>query len=324
MQVHGWLVRIAAALAMVSATWTADGAFPDRPIRIVVGASPGSSPDAVARVVAARLTELLGQPAVVDNVAGGGGNIAAEKVARAPADGYTVLFIGVGPLYINKTLFADLRYDIEADFEPLTMGARTASLLVVPVTNNARSVDELVAHAKATPGGLRFGSAGAGTSLHVLGELFRARTGIAAVHVPYKSSAQLALDLVAGRLDFAFHNAAVVVPHIHGGRLRALAVTTNRRVAYAADLPTMVELGYHDFLFDGGSGFLVPKRTPRAVVDKLSESINAALRSQGVREQLASHFLEPASSTPGEFRAHIRREIERWAPIVRESAAKAD
>src|SRR6185437_7139016 len=199
--------------------------YPTKPIRMIVPSGVGSSPDITARILAREMAETLKQPIVVENIPGASGNIGMEKGARAAPDGYTVVIGTVGPLYMNYAFFSDTGYDIERDFEPVTEISRSANVLVVNPALPIHSVAELVAYGRANPGKLRFGSVGKGSSLHVCAEVFVKESGIDALHIPYKSAAQMAIDLISGQFEFAFSNAAPVLPHIRAGRLRALAVT---------------------------------------------------------------------------------------------------
>jgi tripartite-type tricarboxylate transporter receptor subunit TctC len=302
----------------------AQGVYPTRPVRLLVPSAPGSSPDFQARIVAQKLSELWSQPVVVENLPGASGNIAAERAAKVPADGYTLLFATFAVLYTNKTLQVNVGYDIERDFDPITQISRAAILLVVHPSLPVHTVHELVAYGRANPGKLRYGSAGSGTSMHLCAEIFRTDAGIEVLHVPYKSAAQMATDLVAGQFEFAFHNAPVVLPHIRAGKLRALGVTTANRLSNTPDLPTMAEVGFPGVKYDGGVGLVAPKGTPAAVIKKISDDSAKALAAHAVREQFFANGLEPVGSTPEAFAAHIKSEIPRWAQIIRRSGAKLD
>ena len=317
-----WSCVLFVSNALVAADCIAQ--YPAKPVRLIVPAGPGTSPDVQARVVAQKLGDAWRQGVVVENLPGAAGNMGVERAAKSSADGYTILFATFGPLYINKTLYSKLSYDIERDFEPVSQVSRTANILVVRPSLEVRTVQELVAYGKANPGRLRYGAAGNGTSMHILGELFKMKAGIDALHVPYKSSAQMAADLAAGEFEFAFNNAAAVIPYLRGGRLRALAVTTEGRFTHAPELPAMGEAGLPQIVFDGGSGVVTPTGTPREIVERIYRDLTSALHTPAVREQFAAHWVEPVGSTPDEFRAHIRSETVRWAPIVRASGARLD
>jgi tripartite-type tricarboxylate transporter receptor subunit TctC len=291
---------------------------------MIVTTGTGSSPDILGRIVASRLSELWGQPVLVENIPGSGGNIGAERAAKSAPDGYSILLASFGPLYVNKTLYTRLGYDIERDFEPIMQISRQANILVVHPSVPARTVDELVTYGRANPGKLRFGSGGSGTSMHICAELFKNGAGIDAAHVPYKSSAQMMTELVAGQFEFAFHNAPVVLPQIRAGRLRALAVTSQARVPYAPELPTMAEAGFPEVMYDGGAGLVTPKGTPIAIVQKIYQDAARVLSTPAVRDLFAANGADPVGSTPAEFAMRIKSEIARWAPVIRASGAKLD
>jgi tripartite-type tricarboxylate transporter receptor subunit TctC len=312
------------ALALLTAPKVTFAQYPTRPVTIVVSSSAGSAPDIQARIVARKLNESWGEPVVVENVPGSAGNIAAERVAKASPDGYTIFYAGAGPLYFNRTLYRNLRYDIERDFEPVIQVGRSANILVVHPSMPVRSVKELVAYGRARPGQLRYGSVGSGSSMHICTEMLKQLTGLDAVHVPYKSAPQMATDLIAGQFEFAFHNAAVVLPYIRSGKLRALATTTRDRFFAIPDVPTMAEAGVEGIVYDGGTGLLVPKGTPAPVVRAIYREAARALQAAEVKQVLTSSGTEPVGASPADFRTRIHEENLRWAPIVRASGASLD
>ena len=312
------------AVALLATPGVSFAQYPTRPVAIVVSSSAGSAPDIQARIVARKLNESWAEPVVVENVPGSAGNIAAERVAKASPDGYTIFYAGAGPLYFNKTLYRNLRYDIERDFEPVIQIGRSANILVVHPSIPVKNVKELVAYARARPGQLRYGSVGSGSSMHICTEMLKQLTGLDAVHVPYKSATQMATELIAGQFEFAFHNAAVVLPHIRSGKLRALATTTRERFFAIPDVPTLAEAGVEGIIYDGGTGLLVPKGTPVPVVTAIYREAARALQAVDVKQVLTSSGTEPVGASPADFRTRIHEENLRWAPIIRASGASLD
>ncbi len=248
----------ASAVLMACALAHAQG-YPSKPVRLVVSSAAGGSPDLQARIFTQRMTQLYGYIWVIENLPGAGANLAPERVAKAPADGYTLLMASAGPLYFNPTLYAKLPYDIQRDFEPITQVSNVPNILVVHPSVPIHSVKELIDYARANPGKLRFGSPGGGSSQHLSGELFKKTTGVDMQHVPYKSVAQMTTELVSGQFELSFNNAPLVLPFMKAGRLRALAVTTKTRLALAADVPTLDESGLAGYEVGGGSGVLAPQ-----------------------------------------------------------------
>ncbi|HTO49386.1 MAG TPA: tripartite tricarboxylate transporter substrate binding protein [Burkholderiales bacterium] len=298
--------------------------YPAKPVRIVVSSSAGGSPDIQIRLVTQKMTEANGYAWVIENLPGGGGNIAPERVAKSPPDGYTLLMASAGPLYINPSLYPGLPYDIVRDFEPITQISHTPNILVVHPSVPVKSVKELIAYAKANPGRLRFGSAGSGSSQHLSAELFKRMAGVELQHIPYKSSSQMTTELVAGQIELAFQNAPLVLPYVKAGRLVALAVTTKTRLASTPEVPTLDGSGLKGYDFGGGSALLAPKGTPPAILRKLESDARAALASASVREQFALNGLIPVGNASAEFAANLNAEIARIAPVVRASGAKVE
>jgi len=315
---------LAAALSLGApvCAW-AQGAYPNRPVKIVVGFPPGSAADVVARIVAARLGEGLGQPLVVENRPGAGSNIAAENVARAPADGYTLLF-GTIANTINTSLSKNLAFDFVRDFAPVAPLASLPNLLVVHPALAVHSVRDLILAAKAKPGEILYGSSGNGTGPHLSGELFNLMTGVKLTHVPYKGSPQAMTDLLAGRVQLMFAPASTALPHIKAGTLRALASSGVARAAAAPDLPTIAESGLPGFDTSLWFGLLAPASTPRDIVLRLNREIARVLAEPEVKAQLAGQGIDPMNGTPEQFAAHIREETMKWARVVQASGARID
>lgn len=302
---------------------TAQAAYPDKPVRVVVGFSAGGTTDVIARIMAKELTQELGQSFVIENKPGGGSNIATDYVARATPDGYTVLFVAVTSA-INQTLYKNVNFDLTKDFTPVALGAKVPNVLVINPQVPVKSVQELVDYAKKNPGKLAFASSGSGTSIHMAGELFKQRAGIDVLHVPYKGSAPAITDLIGGQVQFMFDNMPSSWPHVQSGKLRALAVTTTDRSKSAPDLPTMQESGFEKFDVSSWFGMIAPAGTPPEVIEKLNAAMNKALDKPEVLKAYESLGAVGQKTTPAEFGAFIKSEVDGWAPVVKTSGAKVD
>jgi tripartite-type tricarboxylate transporter receptor subunit TctC len=302
---------------------SAHAAYPDKPVRIVVGFSAGGTTDVIARIMAKELTESLGQSFVVENKPGAGSNIATDQVKRADPDGYTLLFVAVTSA-INQTLYKNVNFDLTKDFTPVALGAKVPNILVVNPTVPVKSVQELVDYAKKNPGKLAFASSGSGTSIHMAGELFKMQTGIDVLHVPYKGSAPAVTDLIGGQVQFMFDNMPSAWPHVQSGKLRALAVTTTERSKSAPDVPTMKESGFANFDVSSWFGLIAPAGTPPEVVNKLNAAMVKALDKPEVQLSFEKLGAVGVKTTPAEFGQFIKSEVEGWAPVVKASGAKVD
>jgi tripartite-type tricarboxylate transporter receptor subunit TctC len=299
------------------------GGFPDKAIRIVVPFPPGGATDAAARLVAVKMSEHWGQPVVVDNRAGAGGNVGSDLVAKAPADGYTLVMGVTGSHAINTSLYSRMPYDPVADFVAISQVAVVPNVLVVHPSVPAKNLAELVALAKKEPGKLNYASLGNGTAAHLGMEMLKAEAGVDITHVPYKGSAPAVSDLLAGQVQMMVDGLPSALPHVKAGKLRAIALTSLRRSPSLPDLPTIAE-SYPGFYADAWSGLFAPKGTPQPVVDKLSAEVQRILKLPEVREKLAALGAEPVGSTQAEFAAHVKKEIEKWAKVVKTSGAKVD
>jgi tripartite-type tricarboxylate transporter receptor subunit TctC len=318
-RICGLIVGLWASL--IAGSPAAQTTYPERPIRLVVGFPPGSQADTLARLVAQQLSEGLRNPIVVDNVTGAGGNVAADRVAKAAPDGYTLGLLGQPQLIISPILYK-LAYEPMRDFAPVSQVAVSSSMLVVHNAVLAKSVQELVALAKAQPGALTFASGGGGSSPHVAAELFKSVAGLDIQHIPYKGVPLAIPDLLAGRVTMTFGPTLVVLPLVREGKLRALAVTSLRRLAAAPELPTIAESGYPGFEATSWNGLFAPARTPAMIVQRLNfETVNALALAQ-VRAKLADLGLEGSGNSPDEFAAVINSEIPKWASVIRESGMK--
>lgn len=299
-------------------------AYPQRPLKLVVPMAAGGNGDIIARLIGKDLTDLLKQPVIIDNRPGAGGNIGADAVAKASSDGYTLVLGAVGTHAINASLYRRMPYDIRRDFTPVTMMASVPNVLVVHPSLPVKNVQELVAYAKSKPGGLNFASSGAGSSIHLSGEMFKSMTGVPMSHVAYKGSAPALTDLLAGQVDLMFDNLPTSLPHIQSGKLRALAVTSTTRSPALPDVPTMEQAGIKGFEAGSWFGILAPAGTPPEVVDALDRSIEAALQKPQMRQALSERGFQIAVKGPRAFAAFIDQEIDKWAAIVKASGATAD
>ncbi len=319
-------IATAVALAALSATpfAGAQATYPTKPIRIVVPFPAGGTTDILARAVAQRLSETLGQPAVVDNRPGAGGNIGAELVAKAPADGHTLLMGTVGTHAINASLYSKMPYDHVRDFAPIILVAGVPNVLVVYPSVPVGSVKELIAYAKANPGKLNFASSGSGTSIHLAGELFKTMAGVQMAHVPYKGSAPAVTDLLGGQVQLMFDNLPSALPHIKAGKLKALAVTSATRAAALPDVPTIAESGLAGFDATSWFGLLAPAGTPQPIIARLNNEVAKWLASAEAKEKMAGLGANTAGHSADEFVRHIAAETSKWAKVVKESGAKVD
>lgn len=297
--------------------------YPAKPVRVLVGFTPGSGVDIMARAVGQKFSESTGQPFVIENKPGGGSNIAVGMGAGAEPDGYTITVITVANA-INATLYPKLPFDALRDFTPIILAGTAANFLVVNPAVKANTVQELIALAKAQPGKLTFGSSGSGTSPHLAGELFKHRAGIDVVHVPYRGGPQATTDLIGGQINYLFAITSSVLPHVQSGKLRALAVTSRQRTPLLPQLPTMIEAGVPDFEAVTWFGFAVPAGTPSDIVKRLNAEIGKALAAPDVKEQLGRQGIDAAGGTPEQFSAYMRDEFTKWGQVVKESGARAE
>ena len=309
------------AMALVCAS-PSQAQYPAKPIRLVVTFPTGGAPDILARIFAEKTT--LGQAIVVDNKPGAGGNIGAEIVAKAPADGYTLVMATVGTHAINGALYSKMPYDMVKDFTPVGMVASTPNLLVVNNDLPVKSVSDLVAHMKANPNKLSFGSPGIGSSVHVSGELFKSMTGTQMTHVPYKGRQFAIPDLLGGSIQLMFDNMPSALPLVKEGKLRALGQTGARRSASAPDVPTIAEHGLPGFEATAWFAIYAPANTPRDIVSRLNAEILRIYKLPDVAERLKTLGLDSILSTPDELAKYQTGEIAKWAKVVKDSGARAD
>src|SRR5258708_4861447 len=296
--------------------------YPSRPIRFIVGFATGGGVDINARLLAARMSELLGQQVIVENKPGAGTNIANEYVAKSAPDGYTLLF-NSSAFAVNLALYKNPPYALR-DFAPVAVFSQSVNLLVVSASLPARTVQELVALAKERPGSLNYSSAGAGTTQHMAAELFKLRTGTNIVHVPYKGSAPALTALIAGEVQLSFSNTVAIHQHVRSGRLRALAVAGPRRTDVLPDVPTMREAGVESVEVQLWFGLLAPAGTPREIVQLLAANVTKAGHAPDLRQKMIDQGADPVGNTPDEFQRQLDREVASWLEVVKVSGAKAD
>ncbi|MCE9642512.1 MAG: tripartite tricarboxylate transporter substrate binding protein [Betaproteobacteria bacterium] len=313
-----------ATFALSLAGTVAAQAYPARPIRFIVPFPPGGGNDTMARMIGNKLTAALGQQFVVDNRAGAGGMIGAETAARSAPDGYTLFLGGVASHGINPNLNPKLGYDPVRDFTPVCLIAAAPLILVVHPSVQAKTVNELIQLAKAKPGQLNFASNGTGGSSHLAAELFKMMTGTDMVHVPYKGLSPALTDLLSGQIQLMFSSTVAILPLVRAGRLRPLAMTSTKRSPAAPDVPTVAEAGIAGYETASWYGVLVPAGTAKPIVDLLNREIAKAVQLPDVRERLASEGADPAGGTPAEFAAHIKRELARWAQVIKQAKIKPD
>ena len=306
----------AALLACTSAY--AQRAWPERAVKVIVPAPPGSAPDAMSRLLAVRLGEAWGQPVTIENVVGASGNIGTDRVAKAPADGYTLLYNTIGPIAVNVTLFAGkLPYDPVKDLTPVSLVVKVPNIMTVHPGLPFRSVKDVIDAAKKEPGKIRYATAGPGTTQHLSGELLNTLMAINMNGIPYKSSAQMTTDGIGGQFEVMFHNAPVVLPHIKAGSLRALAITSSKRSPSAPDLPTMVEAGVSGFEVTAWFGVMAPAGTPAAVVQKVSADVARLVATPEIQKRMLDDASEPVGSNPESYAAFIKAETAKWSEVVK-------
>jgi len=315
---------VAATALLLNVIPVAAADYPSRPVTLVVAFTPGGPSDVLARIVGKKMEQLLGQPFVIENRPGAGGNIAAEGVAHSAPDGYTLLMGNNSILATNEALYKHINYSPGKDFVPITLIGTQANILVVNTDVPAHSLKELIALAKAQPGKINFASSGYGAAAHLAGELFKSDAKIDIVHVPYKGAAPALQDVIGGHDQMMFATAASVIGHIEGGRVRALAVTTLKRTKILPDIPTMDEAGLKGFDASTWHGLVAPTGTPPQVIAALHNAAVKALHDPGVEASLGKLGVDIVGDTPQEFQAYINSEIPKWTAIVKASGATLD
>ena len=313
-----------ATLAGAAPAWRAARAqaWPSRYIRLVVPFPPGGGTDAVARILANRLSEVWGQQVVIENRGGAGGNMAFDTAARAEPDGHTMLIAAIG-IGINRYLYGAVNYEL-ADFAPVSLICVFPNLMAVPNSSPAKSVQEFIAYAKANRGRVTYGSSGTGTSTHLAGELFKRMAGVELTHVPYRGVAPVINDLIPGRVDVTFNTIGGLLPQVRAGNLRALAVTTPQRFPSVPEIPTIAESGVPGFDVSSWYGFFVPAKTPAPIVARMHADTAALLAEPALKDQLEKLGVMVVGSTPQALATQLKSEIDKWAPIIRENRIKAE
>lgn len=321
-----FLIGVLAATCMWSSAW-ADPTYPNKPIRIIVPFTPGGSPDVLARTIGQKITETTGAPVVIENVPGAGGTIGADRVAKASADGYTLLMGHVGTLAVAPAVYPNLPYDPIKSFAPVAWVAKVPNVLAVHPSLPANNVAELVKYLKANPGKVNFGSGGNGSAAHLAMEYFKLSTQTFVVHVPYRGTAPSVTDAVAGQIQMVFTGAPALVPMVRAGKLRAIAVSSPKRLDLLPDVPTLAESGVkglENFEADQWYGLVAPAGTPAAVVQKMNQVVNANLATPEVVARLKSEGATATPTSPEGFAQLIQREIKRWRPVVMNAKITAD
>jgi len=316
---------MACALAMVNGARAQPAdPFPSRPIRIVIPFVPGGANDVIGRIVGIKITEAHGQQVVIENRGGAGGSLGVEIASKAPPDGYTLVLGNIANLAVNPTLYRKLGYNPLTDLQPITLIAKVPTILAVHPSLPAQNVLELIALARKRPGQLTFGTGGSGSGSHLTMELFKLQTQLELVHIPYKGVGPALIDLLAGQITMSFGAVPGVLPYARSGRLRALGVSGPKRIAVLPDLPTIAQAGVPGFESTLWYGLLAPAGTPMPIVNRLHATLTRALQSADMKERFAAEGSDPVGSTPQEFHAFIKSEIERWAVVVKVAGMKAE
>jgi tripartite-type tricarboxylate transporter receptor subunit TctC len=322
LRLPSWAVLGAALAPWPAVAQTAD-AWPSKPIRFILPFPPGGGTDILGRIIAERLSASLGQPVVTENRGGAGGNVGAEAAAKSAPDGYTIILVAPS-LAISTSLYSKLNYDAGKDFAPVSLVATVPNVMVTHPSVPANTLAEFIRLAKTKPGEMNFGSGGSGTSNHLAGELFNVVAGVKLVHVPYKGVNLAMNDVLSGQIHLVVIGVPAVAPHIKAGKLRALALVAPRRAAALPEVPTVAEAGLPNFEVTTWYGILAPAGTSRTIVTRLNADLVKIMHSADLKERLAAMATDPATSTPEEFADYIKREIAKWAEVVRQAGLTAD
>ncbi len=296
----------------------AQAKWPEKQVKMIVPAPPGSAPDGQIRLISQKLSEMWGQPVIVENIVGAGGTIGTDRVAKSAPDGYTFLYNTIGPIAVAESLMGPgkLPYSPLKDFAPVSLATKTPNWITVHPSVPANNIQELIALAKKNPGKLRYGTAGPGTTQHLTGELLNLVENIELVGIPYKSSAQMTTDGLGGQIEILIHNTPVLLPHIRAQKLRPLAITSNKRSPAEPQIPTMIESGIKDFEITAWFGFLAPTGTPRPIIDKLSKDVAKVLAMPDVNKRIVDQATEVVGSTPEQYVAFIKSETAKWKDVI--------
>ena len=315
---------IAFSLAVASCVGVAAETWPAKPVRIIVPFPPGSSPDLIARMLTDKLAQALGQPVIVENKPGAGGNLGTGLVAKAEPDGYTLGLSIPGPLAVNTVLYKKMEYDPFRELAPITLVALSPNVLIVNPGLGVNTVKEFIDYVRARPGKLNYGSVGNGSASHLTMELLKMRSGMDIVHVPYPGSPQVNTAILSGQIQAGFVVPATAMPLTHAGRLKALAVTSSVRSVVVPELPTVAEAGFPGFESSAWIGMVAPAGTPKPIIDRLNHELVAIIRSQDVREKMLRIYFQPVGTAPEGLSNLMRAERDRWAKVIRQSGASAD
>jgi tripartite-type tricarboxylate transporter receptor subunit TctC len=304
----------------------AQAKWPEKQVKMIVPAPPGSAPDGQIRLISQKLSEMWGQPVIVENVVGAGGTIGTDRVAKSAPDGYTFLYNTIGPIAVAESLMGPgkLPYSPLKDFAPVSLATKTPNWITVHPSVPANNIQELIALAKKNPGKLRYGTAGPGTTQHLTGELLNLVEGIQLVGIPYKSSAQMTTDGLGGQIEILIHNTPVLLPHIRAQKLRPLAITSDKRSPAEPKIPTMIESGVKGFEITAWFGFLAPTGTPRPIIDKLSKDVAKVLAMPDVNKRIVDQATEVVGSTPEQYAAFIKAETAKWKDVIIRAKMTAD
>ena len=315
---------IALSMALASSVGVAAETWPAKPVRIIVPFPPGSSPDLVARMLTDKLAQALGQPVIIENKPGAGGNLGTGLVAKAAPDGYTLGLSIPGPLAVNTVLYKKMEYDPFKELAPITLVALSPNVLVVDPKLGVNTVKEFIDYVKARPGKLNYGSIGNGSASHLTMELLKMRSGMDIVHVPYPGSPQINTAILSGQVQAGFVVPATAMPLAQAGRLKVLAVTSSVRSVVVPDLPTVAEAGFPGFESSAWIGMVAPANTPKPIIERLSRDLVTIIRSQEVREKMLRIYFQPVGTAPEGLSNLMRAERDRWAKVIRQSGASAD
>ena len=319
------IIHFGLTLALLAASpWSLGQGFPNRPVKLIVPFPPGGGTDILARPIAQKLAELWGQPVVIDNRGGAGGNIGTKAAAEAPADGYTLIFGVLGTHAVNQSLYANAGFDATRDFAAITLIANTPNIVVVHPSVPARSIGELIALARQKPGVLNYATPGNGTPSHLATEIFKSMAGVELTHVPYKGSGPAMADMLGGQTQVWIANAPVVLPYIKVGKLRALATTSARRPSVAADIPTLDEAGLKSYEADTWYGLFAPAGTPDAVLDKIHVDIVSVLNQPEIRNTFAAQGAEVVGSSRKDFTLKVRQDVQKWHKVIQQLKLRID
>ena len=322
---HGRTLLVAVTTALLAATLpaAAQGNYPNKSVRFVVPFAPGGGTDIIGRIIAQALSEMLGQPVVVDNRGGAGSTLGTEIVTKSPADGYTLLFGNIS-LAFNATLYQKLSYDAQRDLAPITLAAVQPNIVVINPALPAKNLREFIDLARANPGKYNYASAGIGSGTHLAAELLKMLTKINLVHIPYKGTGPALNDLVGGQVNMMVSTFASALPHVRSGRLRALGVTTTKRSPAAPDVATLIEGGVAGFDYSTWYGIFAPRGTPKPIIDKLHAATHRVLARDEIKNRLDGQGVDPIVNSPAEFAAYLKSETDKWGKVVRATGAKGE